>query len=134
MAKIMVLDHLRACAERAKTFASGLVADLSKSTVDALEEMENLKADKPSGIPLTISASGWATDGAAYPYYYDVAVEGLTVRDRAEIRLSPASMGMAKECGLCPASETMTGKIRLRAASVPTEEITGEYWIEYGKE
>lgn len=134
MEKIMVLDHLRACAERAKTFASGLVADLSKSTVDALEEMENLKADKQSGIPLTISTSGWATDGAAYPYYYDLAAEGVTVRDRAEIRLSPASMGTAKDCGLCPASETMAGKIRLRAASVPTEEITGEYWIEYGKE
>lgn len=77
---------------------------------------------------------GWATDGAAYPYYYDLAAEGVTVRDRAEIRLSLASMGTAKDCGLCPASETMAGKIRLRAASAPTGEITGECWIEYGKE
>jgi hypothetical protein len=43
-------------------------------------------------------------------------------------------MDAAKACGLCPASQTLAGKIRVRATTVPTAAIVAEYWIENGKE
>lgn len=135
MDKLTVFEHLRACAEAAKTYVSGLVGELAQTTVGAVEELESTKADKPSSIPVTIPTSGWGSDtSAGYPKYFDIAVTGVTVKDRAEITIAPESLDTAKACGLCPTNQTLAGKIRVRAAEVPTSAIKVEYWLENGKE
>lgn len=102
-----------------------------------LGRVDRDKADKKEKKPITIptTAASWKSDTTAvYPKYYDYAVAGITVADRVDIAIAPASASAAKSCGLCPTSETLAGVIRIRSVSVPTAEITGEYWIEDGKE
>lgn len=82
---------------------------------------------------ITIPKTGWGSDSTAtYPKYYDIAVTGVTTSDRASVDIAPTSMSAAVACGLCPVTETLTGKIRIRAASVPTATMTANYWIEKG--
>lgn len=86
-----------------------------------------------SAVSVTIPTTGWGSDSTAiYPKYYDIAVTGATASDRASVDISTASIGTAIACGLCPAAETLAGKIRIRAASVPTAALTANYWIEKG--
>lgn len=135
MSKITVFEHLRACAEEARDYAGGLVARLAKTATEAIEELEQAKADKAQSVAITIPATGWASDsGGDYPHYYDIAAEGVTANDRAAITIAPGSLGTAKTCGLCATNETMAGKIRVRAIQVPAEAISAEFWIEDGKE
>ena len=135
MSKITVFEHLKACAEEARDYAGGLVAKLAKTATEAIEELEQAKADKAQSVAITIPATGWASDsGGDYPHYYDIAAEGVTANDRAAITIAPGSLGTAKTCGLCATNETMAGKIRVRAIQVPAEAISAEFWIEEGKE
>lgn len=135
MSKITVFEHLKACAEVARDYAGGLVAKLAKTATEAIEELEQAKADKAQSVAITIPATGWASDsGGDYPHYYDIAAEGVTANDRAAITIAPGSLGTAKTCGLCATNETMAGKIRVRAIQVPAEAISAEFWIEDGKE
>lgn len=135
MSKITVFEHLKACAEEARDYAGGLVAKLAKTATEAIEELEQAKADKAQSVAITIPATGWASDsGRDYPHYYDIAAEGVTANDRAAITIAPGSLGTAKTCGLCATNETMAGKIRVRAIQVPAEAISAEFWIEDGKE
>lgn len=88
-----------------------------------------------NGVAVTIPAgeSAWGTDSTQeYSRYWDLAVSGLTARDRADVMIAPTSFAAAKECGLCPGSETFAGKIRLRAKTAPASAIAAEYWIEKG--
>lgn len=135
MSKITVFEHLKACAEEARDYAGGLVAKLAKTATEAIEELEQAKADKAQSVAITIPATGWASDsGGDYPHYYDIAAEGVTANDRAAITIAPGSLGTAKTCGLCATNETMAGRIRVRAIQVPAEAISAEFWIEDGKE
>lgn len=135
MSKITVFEHLKACAEEARDYAGGLVAKLAKTATEAIEKLEQAKADKAQSVAITIPATGWASDsGGDYPHYYDIAAEGVTANDRAAITIAPGSLGTAKTCGLCATNETMAGKIRVRAIQVPAEAISAEFWIEDGKE
>lgn len=135
MEKITALKHLRSSLEASKRFVLGLVGDITGTVADALEELDGTKVDKTNAVAVTIPASGWGSDNnAAYPYYYDIAVSGVTAADRADVAVSPGSLEMAKGCGLCPASETLVGKVRIRASAVPAAAITAEYWIVKGKE
>jgi len=78
----------------------------------------------------TIPTSGWSSDSTAgFPCYYDLAVRGVTADDRADVLIPAAGASAAAACGLCPATETLAGKIRLRAASAPTSAISAMYWI-----
>lgn len=91
----------------------------------------------PSGVDIsasvTIRTTGWGSDSTAvYPKYYDIAVSGVTEKDWACVDISPAALSTAAACGLCPACETLAGKIRLRAVSVPAESMAANYWIEKG--
>lgn len=81
----------------------------------------------------SIPTSGWSSDSTAgYPYYYDLSVSGVTASDRADVPIAPASVSTAVKCGMCPFSETLSGKVRIRAAKIPTAAISAEYWIEKG--
>jgi len=135
MGKSPLIEQLRACAAAAKNFAIGKVLEAAESMSSDLEEMETNKADKPTAVSCTIPTAGWEKDETeGYPQYYDLPVPGVTARDRAEVTLAPSGLDTAAKCGMCQTCETLAGKIRLRAASVPAADIAAEYWIEQGKE
>lgn len=134
MSKLALLQHIRASALTAKNFTSGLIAELAQTVSDAVGELSDLKADKTESVSATIPTAGWSSDSnTSYPNYYDIPVTGVTAQDRAEITLYPDSLETAKTCGLCPTNETLAGKIRVRASSVPASDLNIEYWVEKGK-
>ena len=143
MSKATLTEHLQAAVEATKSFAGGIVAEALRAVTAAQQEIVEIKADKPTATPLTIPAGGWAIEKAvegdeeteeAYPCYYDVTVAGVTTKDRADIIVARSSMEAALACGLCPTTETLAGKIRLRAVRQPTQDMAAEYWISTGKE
>lgn len=131
--KLTPFRHLEAAALRAKRFADGLVGELAQAVSGAVSELDEVKADKPEAVSVTIPATGWGSDSTAvYPKYYDIAVSGVTAKDRASVAIALAAQSTAAACGLCPVCETMAGKIRLRSASVPAAGMAANYWIEKG--
>lgn len=129
--------------------AGSAVAALATATDQSLEEIEAALNDIPASTPFTILAASWMMDDTAddaagaedaddtmstFPYYFDLAVEGVTSADHATVTLAPESYSAALACGLCPTNETISGAIRLRAATAPAHSISGEYWVEDGKE
>ena len=110
------------------------VTEKLKEITELITELDAVKSDKPEAVAFTIPDSGWASDSTAeYPQYYDLTVSGVTAADRADIAVAPAGFRTAADCGLCPSSETLEGKIRLRAVSVPAKTISAVYWLEKGK-
>ena len=135
MSKVTVYEHLKACAEAAKSHASEIMSALAEAVAETIEELNSTKANKTNAVGFTIPTTGWNTDGSTdYPYYFDILVEGVSANDRAEITIAPGSLGTAKTCGLCVTNETMAGVIRVRSTSVPAAAIEAEYWIADGKE
>lgn len=102
-----------------------------KNAVQQAYELANEKQSKPVKGSFTIPTTGWGSDNVTgYTKYYDVEVSGVTANDRADIIIAPGSVNAAAACGLCPVSETLAGKVRIRASQVPTAAISAEYWIE----
>lgn len=101
-----------------------------------LQTLDADKLDKPRAISFSIPVASWQNDSAAaeYPQFYELAVTGVTAKDRASIVLAPSSVAVAVACGLCPTCETLAGKIKIRATAAPSGVITGTYWIDTGKE
>jgi len=132
---IPLLSHLKKAVQKNKAYAAQKDAELAETTVAALTELSENKQSLPLHGTTTIPISGWLNDNTAkYPYYYDIAITGVTARDCAAVAVVPSSLEIAKACGLCPVSESMAGKVRLRAINVPTAAIQAEYWIEKGKD
>ena len=132
--KLTALDQLKTSMARAKGWASNQVAQVAQAAAEAMEEMDAVKADKSEGVAVTIPATGWSQDSGAYPYYYDIPAEGVTAKDRADLALAPASIAAAVACGMCPATETLAGVIRVRATKITLAAMSGEYRIYKGKE
>lgn len=128
------IAQIKQTADGLSSAVSGLgedLADFSESTAVSVAK----KQDKPQATSCTIPTTGWASDETAgYPNYYDLPVTGLTAKDWVEITLAPAGVSTAVQCGLCQTCESLAGKVRLRATSVPSAAIAAEYWIEQGKE
>lgn len=132
--KLTVFDQLKTSMARAKGWASSQVAQVAQAAAEAMEELDGVKADKSEGVAVVIPTTGWSQDSGVYPYYYDIPAEGVTAKDRADLALAPASIAAAAACGVCPATETLAGVIRVRAAKTPEAEMGGEYRIYKGKE
>ena len=136
MGKLTYINHLKACAEAARNFTNGLVAKLAQTVTEAMQEMEAAKADKQASVSLTIPKTGWSDDAAStsYPKYLDITASSITAKDSVNIAISPSSMAVAIACGMCPTSETFSGKIRIRAKRVPAANIQAEYRLNQGEE
>ncbi len=127
--KFAVFEQIKKSLESVKRYALGEIGNVANATVEAVEEIAeelNNKADKPNYITVVIPIEGWQSDDFDYPQYYDIAVEGITEHDRTDIILAIESMKTAAECGFCNVTETLEGKIRVRAMAVPKEAITTE--------
>ena len=131
--KLTALEQLKTSMARAAAWASNQAAQVAQAAAEAMEEMDGVKADKSEGVAVVIPTTGWSQDSGAYPYYYDISAAGVTVKDRADLALDPASIRAAIACGMCPATETLAGVIRVRATTTPGAEMSGEYWIMKGK-
>lgn len=125
-------NHIKAIRATAEQ-AGSAVATLAEDMATSLEEIDGLlgeKQDKDATGKVTIQTSGWVSSTVGvYKFYYDIAASGITAKDRADVAIAPASMAIAKTCGFCPTTETLAGKIRLRAIAKPTAAITAEYWL-----
>lgn len=132
---IALATHLKQVAQEAKKYAAGLASELSDATLEAMQEMDNAKADKISAVAVTISTDGWVEDGTweDYPLRYDITAAGVTAADRADVILSPGSLSAATECGVCQTCETQNGKICIWARTAPAEALSAEYRITQGE-
>ena len=122
------LDHLEECAQH----SSDYTAEVAATAVSALRSMDAAKLDKPSNVSASLPASGWtldANDTSGYPYYYDLAVTGVTANDVAHVNINYTSQKAALECGLCPTNNTIAGYIRFFAVNQPASAISIDYWI-----
>ena len=127
--KFAMFEQIKKSLESVKKYAMGEIGNVANATVEAVEEIVgelNQKADKPNYITITIPVERWQADNFDYPNYYDIVVEGITENDRADILFLPESMKTAAESGFFSMTETFTGKIRVRAITVPTQALSAE--------
>lgn len=127
--KATAFEQIKKGLQRASCYAASKVSELATMIVDALEEMENKKANKPRYFKITIPASGWSSDSHDYPKYYDIALENVTENDRVDMIISPESMLPALNCGFFYRTETFAEKVRVRAMKIPTEAINAEIGV-----
>lgn len=112
--------------EKAKQYTT----EIGAAVASAIGEINDQKADKLAAQATTIPTSGWHSDSNAdFPKYYDLAVSGVTVSDRADIAIAPDSIKTAIDCGMCPSTETLNGAVRIRAANIPSSSVTANIWI-----
>ena len=133
--KFAVFEQIKKSLESVKRYALGEIGNVANATVEAVEEIAgelNQKADKPNYITITIPVEGWISDNFDYPNYYDIAVEGITEQDRADILFLPESMKTAAESGFFSMTETFDGKIRIRAMTVPAQALSAEVILKKG--
>lgn len=125
--KVIAIKHLTNAVEQTRS----LIAQVASAAAQDIAALSSSKQSKPLKGSFTIPASGWSTDTTTgYTKYYDIAVSDVTANDRADIIIAPGSVNAAAACGFCPVSQTLAGKVRIRATKVPTAAIAAEYWIE----
>ena len=103
------------------------ISELSNSVSNTVTDLAGQKADKVEVKSLTIPASGWMSDNSVFPKYVDIAISGLTADDVVCVIIPPSAA--AKAAGICTVSESLAGKLRIRAQYVPTAAITATYYI-----
>lgn len=129
MNKAVLLEHIK----RGFLDVKSLISTVILTTTEAIDELQEVKLDRPNAISVSISNVGWKRDSNIYPNYYDITEKGLTASDIAEVVIAPSSLNIAKACGLSPVCETLDNTVRIRAASIPNETIIAEYWIVRGR-
>lgn len=124
--KLTTLSQLRAVSQKSKDRA----AQVADTAAAALDEMDEVKADKTEFVSFSIPATGWKTDSSVpgYTNYIDIAISGLTAADYVAVDVVPASSAVARAANFV-ATESRVGILRLRAASVPTAAISAQYHI-----
>lgn len=124
--KLTTLSQLRAVSQKSKDRA----AQVADTAAAALDEMDEVKADKTEFVSFSIPATGWKTDSSVpgYTNYIDIAISGLTAADYVAVDVVPASSAVARAVNFV-ATESRAGILRLRAASVPTAAISAQYHI-----
>lgn len=124
--KLTTLSQLRAVSQKSKDRA----AQVADTAAAALDEMDEVKADKTEFVSFSIPATGWKTDSSVpgYTNYIDIAISGLTAADYVAVDVVPASSAVARAANIV-ATESRAGILRLRAASVPTAAISAQYHI-----
>lgn len=101
-----------------------------KGKADSVYQAKGSYAAAVAPKTLTIPVSGWSTDSTAgYPNYVDVSVSGLTANDTVCCIIAPASASAADAAQLCGACESLAGKLRIRAKSVPAAALTATWYI-----
>ena len=131
---LSTLKWFKETADKNSSAVSGLGDDFAAMTELTAREMA-AKQDNQNATPFSIQVEDWAMDETVdCPYYCDMPVMGVTARDRVDFMLDRVSQAEAWACGMSTISESLNGIVRLRAVKAPAKALTGEYWIEQGKE
>lgn len=126
MAKLTTFEQLKAALVKIQNG----VAEVADAAADALEELDDAKADKVSFGTLTIPASGWNTDSAVpgFTKYIDISVAGITSNDCIAVTVHPYYSDIARAAEFT-ATETLAGKLRLRCKKVPSAAMSAQYYV-----
>ena len=85
---------------------------------------------KISTSTLIIPIDGWIEDDdVPFNRYFDFEISSLTANDVVNVVISPNNQDLCVDCGLCPTCEIFNGKLRFRAKSTPTADISAEFYI-----
>lgn len=85
-----------------------------------------LLGDVHSREEITIPAVGWTEGGdtgGLFPVHIDIASEAITADLTPMLTILPQSLQVSGGCGLCPATQTMDGALRVYAKEAPSEPI-----------
>ena len=126
---VNTLSQLQTSLLRARADTLGEIATVAQTAAGAISDITPIMGTLV--IPATESAEAWIEDSGettAYKYHIDIAAD-VTAQDVAIVSIARAGMAIAIACGMCPQSETLAGKIRLRAKAVPLSQLTAEYVI-----
>ena len=97
------------------------LGDLSEATANGFEETDDIlheKQDVTAAVSFTIPVDGWGEDDSSPGYFCcDIPIAGLLATD-----IVAGAVGFI-------ATESLEGKLRLRAAKAPTEKISAQYHI-----
>ena len=86
-------------------------------------------ADVTAAVSFTIPVDGWGEDDSSPGYFYcDIPIAGLLATDIVDVTVLPEFYDVAGAVGFI-ATESLEGKLRLRAAKAPTEKISAQYHI-----
>ena len=102
------------------------LGDLSEATANGFEETDDIlheKQDVTAAVSFTIPVDGWGEDDSSPGYFYcDIPIAGLLATDIVDVTVLPGAVGFI-------ATESLEGKLRLRAAKAPNEKISAQYHI-----
>lgn len=117
-------SHIKQC--------STVVSELANATADGFDEVDDIlheKQDVMAAVPFTIPVDGWGEDDSSPGYFYcDIPIAGLLATDIVDVTVLPEFYDVAGAVGFI-ATESLEGKLRLRAAKAPTEKISAQYHI-----
>ena len=105
---------------------------------DTMSEIEEAINDYPVASSISLSTSGWqevtpANSVGDYNYYYDITFASVDASDLPIVSVAPASLDVSANCGLCQTCESMSGKIRVYAKTVPSDTISVSCWVIKGQ-
>ena len=108
------------------------LGDLSEATANGFEETDDIlheKQDVTAAVSFTIPVDGWGEDDSSPGYFYcNIPIAGLLATDIVDVTVLPEFYDVAGAVGFI-ATESLEGKLRLRAAKAPTEKISAQYHI-----
>ena len=115
-------SHIKQC--------NTVVSELANATADSIDEVDDIlheKQDIMAAVSFKIPVDGWGEDDSSPGYFYcDIPIAGLLVTDIVDVL--PEFYDVAGAAGFI-ATESLNGKLRLRAANIPVDEISAQYHI-----
>lgn len=91
---------------------------------ELLEMMGGIGTDQ---LDVVIPNSGWVRDGdagGAYPFHVDIANMKIREKMIPYLSITPASLGVAVACRMCPAVRTLDGLLRVYAGAMPAAPVS----------
>ena len=83
----------------------------------------------------TLQPSAWQLEETAegetaheFPYYADLAAQGITSSDIVLCLIDEASISSAGQAALYSRPESITNAVRFRAKRIPASSVSGVYW------
>lgn len=103
------------------------LASTTTACANAMNALDDAKADKLTLTPLTIPVSGWKKENTGY--YIDIAVPGITEDDCVAVLIEPESKAIAEAALMSGTTQSSANTLRLRAAQKPTATMAAHYYI-----
>lgn len=148
-------NHISSIKRTAEQSGSAVSA-LAQATAESMEEIEGIlseKQDVVEPITVTIPTVGWSRDEQQettpdiedgveavgqpetdYPYWYDIPVEGITDKDRADVIFGYRHIKEASSYGICPVSESGEGFVRIRSVVIPQNDLPAIISVKKGRD